>query len=84
VRVFYTSKFEKKYKKLPSNIKIQFLSKLDTFKNKFDDPSLKTHQLFGNLVGHYAFSVNYQYRVIFVLEKNGATFLNIGTHEIYK
>lgn len=47
--------------------------------------SLKTHKLAGRLSGHYAFTVEYDLRVIFrFVEPDRALFETIGSHdEVY-
>jgi len=84
VRIYYSSRFEKSIKKLPGEIKELFIKKIGIFKEDQNQTSLKTHRLRGKLDQYYAFSVNYQYRVMFSLEGDGVTLLDIGTHKIYK
>ena len=47
-------------------------------------PSLKTHRLSGNLKKCYASSITYQFRVVFVVEKDSICFLDIGDHDVYR
>ena len=85
MRIVYSKKFISEYKKLPQQIKSLAERKEKIFKKDSFEPSLKTHRLTGKLRGNMAFSVNYKYRVIFVMEgKNEAWFLSIGTHNIYR
>jgi mRNA-degrading endonuclease YafQ of YafQ-DinJ toxin-antitoxin module len=45
-------------------------------------PSLKTHNLSGNLSACSAFSITYEYRVIFkFLTDDKALLIDIGTHD---
>lgn len=84
--VIYLSKvFIKKYRRLPNKIKSK-LEKLEKdFRTNPFDPKLKTHPLVGKLKGYYAFSIDYQYRIIFTFKnENEVWFHNIGTHQIYK
>ncbi len=47
-------------------------------------PSLKTHKLSGKLKKHWAFSLTYEYRILFIMEGNKIYLTNIGSHdEIY-
>jgi len=85
MQIVYTKKFVSDFKKLPRKIRETAIEKEKIFKNNPHDPKLKTHKLTGKLKGNLAFSINYSYRIIFILEnKNEAWFLAIGTHGIYR
>lgn len=85
MQIVYSKKFISEYRKLPQQIKLLVEKKEKIFKKDSFESSLKTHRLTGKLRGNMAFSVNYKYRVIFVMEgKNEAWFLSIGTHNIYR
>ncbi len=85
MQIVYTKKFVSEFKKLPKNVRLLAIEKEKLFKKNPHNPELKTHKLTGKLIGNSAFSINYHYRIIFVLEnKNEAWFLAIGTHNIYK
>lgn len=87
VHIQYDSKFVKQLNKLPSSIQQLALKKEKIFKSNPLTPSLKSHKLSGNMKGLYAFSVNYEYRIIFYFvnkQNNEVVFLKIGTHEVYK
>ena len=83
--VKYKPSFLKQYKKLPQALREEVREKIELFKVDPKHPFLKTHALKGKLKGLYSFSVNYQYRIVFLYEtKNSATFLHVGGHEIYR
>jgi len=85
VKIFYTPKFVKTYKKIPAKIQLLAVKKEKIFLANPHDPRLNTHPLTGELGGSWSFSVNYQYRVVFnFIENNDILFLVIGTHDIYK
>ena len=48
-------------------------------------PSLKTHSLTGNLKGYWAFSITYEYRIMFrFLSEDKVLLVDIGAHdEVY-
>jgi mRNA interferase YafQ len=47
-------------------------------------PYLKTHKLTGSLKECHACRVTYEYRVIFILDKDSLCFIDIGSHdEVY-
>lgn len=55
------------------------------FRKNLYDPRLKTHKLTGKLKGFWAFSINYQYRILFEFVTDTTIwFHSVGTHEIYK
>ena len=85
MQIVYTKKFISEFKKLPKKIRLLAIQKRNSSRKNPHEPELKTHKLTGKLKGNLAFSINYSYRIIFVLEnKNEAWFLAVGTHSIYK
>jgi len=84
IKVRYTPRFVKHFRKIPSNIQKLVIKKEKIFKKDCFSPALKTHKLSGNLSGFYSFSISYSYRVVFSLETDGIVFIDIGTHSIYK
>jgi addiction module RelE/StbE family toxin len=84
MKIYYSSKFAKEYKKLPKKIKTLAEEKETIFRKDSFDPKLKTHKLSGKLKEYYSFSIDYQYRIIFeFVNKDTIWFHSIGTHEIY-
>lgn len=85
MKIYYSSKFAKEYKRLPLKIKITAEKNEKIFRINPRDARLKTHKLTGKLKGYYSFSIDYQYRIIFeFIEKKTVWFHSVGTHEIYK
>ena len=85
MKILYSRKFAKEYKKLPTKIKLQAESKELVFRKDPRHSSLKTHKLTGRFKEYWAFSIDYQYRIIFQFkEKDIIWFHSVGTHEIYK
>lgn len=85
MQIVYTKKFVSEFKKLPKKVKLLAIEKEKIFNKNPYEIELKTHKLTGKLKGNLAFSINYSYRIIFVLEnKKEAWFLAVGTHSIYK
>ena len=77
--------FEKKFEKLPRNIKKISVKKILLFENNPYHPSLNTHKLKGPLAGYWSFYINKNYRVLFrFLENNEVIYYDIDTHDIYK
>lgn len=84
MRIYYSSKFAKEYRKLPQKIKTLAEEKETIFRKDPFDPKLKTHKLSGKLKQYYSFSVDYQYRIIFEFAgKDIIWFHSVGTHGIY-
>jgi mRNA-degrading endonuclease YafQ of YafQ-DinJ toxin-antitoxin module len=84
MKIFYSPKFEKQFKKLPYEIKLLSLEKENYFRNNPFDFRLNTHKLHGKFAEFWAFRINYEYRILFSLyDKNTAVFYNIGRHDIY-
>ena len=84
-QIHLTKNFLQSFKNLPK--KIQDLAKdrdAIFIQNPFDT-RLRTHKLKGRLQAYWAYSVNYEYRILFrfVSEEN-VIYFNVGTHEIYK
>lgn len=81
----FKAAFLRQLKKLPLALQQETKEKLSLFKNDPAEPSLRVHKLKGKLKGRLSFSVNYQYRIIFVYEKpNAVVLLAIGDHSIYE
>jgi addiction module RelE/StbE family toxin len=84
-KIDYTPTFVKHFSKLPADIKSEALKKEKIFVQDSKDPRLKTHPLTGKLKGLYSFSINYQYRIMFAYDsKSEVTFIDVGTHSIYR
>ncbi|MBI4975457.1 type II toxin-antitoxin system mRNA interferase toxin, RelE/StbE family [Candidatus Peregrinibacteria bacterium] len=85
VKIFFKPYFLRRYKKLPSDLRVEIREKIELFKENPSHPFLKTHKLSGRMEGLYSFSVNYQYRIVFKYREDGeVSLLTIGTHDIYK
>lgn len=82
--IYYAPKFVKEYKRLPDKIRVLAVKKEVIFRHDPYDPRLKTHQLQGKFSDFWAFSVNYQYRIIFEFLDGYVSFYSIGTHAIYR
>ena len=83
-QIEYSSNFAKQFKKLTPRIQKQAIKAEKLFKKDPFSTQLKTHKLTGKLAGLWAFSINYNDRIIFkFLGKQKVLFLKIGSHEIY-
>ncbi len=85
IKIFYTPKFIRHYKKLPETLRIEVEEKVELFRKDPQDSSLKFHKLKGKLKGYSSFSVNYAYRIIVQEDAKGVyALLAVGDHDVYK
>jgi len=79
--IFY-GKVEKKFFKKHQDLLTKYAKILKKLKNNPFDNSLKTHKLKGNLSKYYACSLNYEYRIILLIEivNDKIVLVNIGSH----
>lgn len=85
IKIEYSSKFEKMYKKLPSKIKELSFEREKLFRSNPFDPRMGTHKLSERLEGCWAFSITHKYRIYFSFSsKNLVRFHAVGSHDIYK
>ena len=85
MKIIYTSKFFKEYKKLPKEIKTLAENKEKTFRGNPFNSILGTHKLHGRLRDFWSFSIGYKYRIIFEFgDKNIIYFHSVGDHDIYQ
>lgn len=85
MRIYYSSKFEREYEKLPKNVKGLAEEKELIFRSNPFDPRLNTHKLHGRLKEYWAFSIADKYRIVFEFAKKDiAWFHSVGDHSIYE
>lgn len=84
MKIYYSSKFAKEYKRLPKKVKIAAEKREKIFRSNPLDPKLRTHRLSGGLREYHSFSIDYHYRIIFeFVGKETIWFHSVGTHAIY-
>lgn len=84
LKITYSERFQKHYKKLSADEKTQFGKKLDVFADNPLHPSLRTKRIKGT-DGLFEFSVNMDIRVIWFYEGDSLVALvDIGHHDILK
>jgi mRNA-degrading endonuclease YafQ of YafQ-DinJ toxin-antitoxin module len=85
MKIFYTKKFEREYKKLNREIKLKIESRETIFRKNPFSPTLKTHKLSGELEDFLSFSVDFKYRIVFeFIDESNIFFYSVGDHDIYK
>ena len=84
MRIYYSTKFKREYKKLSKEVKFLAEEKEKTFRKNPFDKRLDTHKLHGPLKGFWAFSIDNKYRIIFEFSKKDIVwFHSAGDHSIY-
>lgn len=82
--VITTSRFERKLKIFTLRHP-EFISKIGQIMklvvSDYKHLSLKTHKLGGHLRGCYGASISYEYRIVFIIEKDSVCFIDIGDHD---
>lgn len=74
-----TDKFEKRFNKLPLNIRKKFVKQIHFLVNDFNHPSLHTKKKQGS--DEWEARVDYHYRFTFLVEGNILVMLSIGMHD---
>jgi len=83
MKIEYSSKFTRQFKKLPKNVKRFALDCEKLFRENPFDTKLKTHKLHGTMQEYWAFSISYNYRIGFTfIDTNIVRFHAIGSHDI--
>ena len=85
MRIYYSSKFEREYRKLPVRVKEKAEEKEKLFRIDPYNAKLKTHKLSGKLSGYWALLIDRKYRIIFEFaDENVIWFHSVGDHSIYQ
>jgi len=85
MRIYYSSKFEREYKKLSKEIKKLAEEKEAIFRENPFDQQLNTHKLHGHFKEYWVFSINDKYRIIFnFAKKDMVWFHSVGDHSVYQ
>jgi addiction module RelE/StbE family toxin len=85
MKIYYSSKFAREYKKLPPKIKKLAEAKEKLFRKNPFERRLDTHKLSGSLKDFWAFSIDSKHRIIFEFaDKNIIWFHSVGDHSIYQ
>lgn len=85
MKIIYTSKFIREYKKLPQEIKLLAENKEEIFRKNPFNSVLQTHKLHGRFEDFWSFSVDFKYRIIFEFGNNNTIYFHsVGDHSVYK
>ncbi len=84
-KIYYSSRFLRALKSLPIELKPAVVERETIFRKDCFNPRLKTHKLSGKYKEHWAFSIDYHYRIMFrFLSDTEVLFENVDNHSIYK
>jgi mRNA-degrading endonuclease YafQ of YafQ-DinJ toxin-antitoxin module len=84
MKIIYSAKFERSFKKLPVFLVEKVIERTILFKKNRFDLCLDTHKLHGKLKNQWSFSIDKKYRILFEFDNSDVIFLDVGDHEIYK
>ena len=85
MKIFYTKKFEREYKKLSKDIKKKVELREIIFRKDPFVSILKTHKLSGELEDFWSFSIDFTFRIVFeFIDDETIFFHSVGNHDIYK
>lgn len=84
-KIRFAKKFFKQLRKLPQEIVTLSEQKIDLFIDNPLHPSLRLHELHGDLRGAWSITINKNYRLIFERDNDSNIFfISIGKHDLYK
>ncbi|OJI09276.1 MAG: hypothetical protein COV08_01605 [Candidatus Vogelbacteria bacterium CG10_big_fil_rev_8_21_14_0_10_49_38] len=85
MKIFYAPVFLRQFGKLEPDLQDEIVLKIESFRLGRDPQQLKIHKLKGKLSGHFSFSVNYRFRIVFVYRtKTEVILTSVGDHDVYK
>ncbi|MBI2639688.1 MAG: type II toxin-antitoxin system YoeB family toxin [Candidatus Sungbacteria bacterium] len=85
MQIYYSSKFEREYRRLSKGIKMLAEEKEKAFRKNPFHPMLNTHKLQGRLKEYWAFSIDAKHRIVFEFERKSIVwFHSVGDHSIYR
>lgn len=81
----YTTRFVKQFRALPDRVQKIAIQKEIIFRQNPLHPSLRLHELDGQLRGVWSISITMNYRIIFKRKPGGVIlFYSIGKHDVYR
>ena len=84
MRLAFTPRLGRRARKLTALQRALLRAALRRFAVDLRDPVLRSHRLRGELDGYWAFTVDYDLRVLFRRDGDVATLVSLGTHdEVY-
>lgn len=84
MKIHLHPQFRSFYQKLDNQTKKKAEKKEMIFRQNPFDPRLKTHKLHGKLKKLWSFSVDKNYRILFLFDGQDVIFLDIDDHALYR
>ncbi|MCB0176190.1 MAG: type II toxin-antitoxin system mRNA interferase toxin, RelE/StbE family [Anaerolineae bacterium] len=83
IEIHYSDQFKRRYKqKIKSKrLKNDVLEAIETFKQQPESKAINDHQLNRKLYKFRSFSVDDDYRIVYLEKEDYIVFIDIGTHE---
>ena len=83
--ISYKATFIRRFNKLDKELQEEVIKALDLLSDKKNHKQLRVHKLTGKLKNLYSCSVNFSYRVVFLMNRKGEiTIMDVGDHDVYK
>lgn len=80
MKVRYSARFKKQYKRLPPKLREQFKKRLKVFRQDPAHPLLRNHPLKGQYFGYWSINISGDVRAIYRQREDEIIFVLIGTH----
>lgn len=85
MEIEYSTHFRRAYQRLPREVQRRAERREALFRRDSFHPVLETHKLHGKLREFFSFSIDRKYRIVFkFVGRQGAVFLDVGDHDIYR
>ncbi len=84
MKIRFSARFKRHYKKLPLEVKLKAEQRENLFRANPFNVQLNTHKLHGKLKNQWSFSVDNTHRVLFEFDGSDVIFLDVGDHALYR
>ncbi len=85
MRIVYTTKFAREYKKLPKKVRLAAEKIEPLFRENPFHPALDTHKLHGRLKDFWSFSIGFRHRIVFEFGNTDTMYFHsVGNHDVYQ
>ncbi len=85
MKIIYTSKFAREYKKMSKKVQLLAEEKEKIFRKDPFASILNTHKLHGRFGEFWSFTVDFKHRIVFEFGSNNMVYFHsIGDHSVYR
>lgn len=84
MKIIYSPKFERSFKKLSIFLVEKVIERTLIFNKDPFDSRLDIHKLHGKLKNQWSFSIDKKYRILFEFDNSDVIFIDIDDHDLYK